>query len=367
MSRSRPGSPSIEAGGTTASTLGRPCTSGSAPPNSPDTTSTPSSARSPPRRWTAPGPSPASCTTASSASPYPTCGTTRPGPSAPPPPPPPLAHELAAALDDRTRAVGECQAASPEPWLARQLGVLAPGASPALRAEYARRAGTAAAYREAAEITNPQQAVAPGPHRSSPELEDMRQATIRALEIRDQADILRGMTQGELEACALDAERAQASAPPDVSGQLRLTAQVEADAWQQAADAQTRHDHTQAAGVETLASLLAAERQHLEAATARYEQRSAATTRTRETAAKARAELARRGLARPPAQPQQPEPEPPDMARWWQQFEADLAAVDRAVGREYQAAITAGTPWPPHRTPPARARTAEQPPNRQEA
>jgi hypothetical protein len=43
---------------------------------------------------------------------------------------PPLAREIAAALDDRVRALGERAAASPEPWLARQLGVLAPGASP---------------------------------------------------------------------------------------------------------------------------------------------------------------------------------------------------------------------------------------------
>ena len=54
---------------------------------------------------------------------------------------PPVAHELAAGLDDRARALGERLAASPEPWLARQLGVLAPGASPALREEYTRRAG----------------------------------------------------------------------------------------------------------------------------------------------------------------------------------------------------------------------------------
>jgi hypothetical protein len=46
------------------------------------------------------------------------------------------ARELAVALDDRARALGERMAASPEPWLARQLGVLAPDASPALRAEY---------------------------------------------------------------------------------------------------------------------------------------------------------------------------------------------------------------------------------------
>jgi hypothetical protein len=40
------------------------------------------------------------------------------------------------------------------------------------------------------------------------------------------------------------------------------------------------------------------------------------------------------------------------MARWWQQqLEADLAAVDHALEREYQAAMAAGKPWPPQRTP----------------
>ena len=143
---------------------------------------------------------------------------------------PALARELAAGLDERARVLGEHLAASPEPWLARRLGALAPGASPALREEYARRAAAAAAYREAAGITDPLQAVSLHPHRSNPELEDMRLAAIRALEISDEADIIRGMTHGELEARALEAERAQATAPPDVSRQLRLTAQAEAEA-----------------------------------------------------------------------------------------------------------------------------------------
>ena len=266
---------------------------------------------------------------------------------------PAVAHELAAGLDDRARALGDQLTASPEPWLARHLGVLAPDASPALREEYARRAAAAAAYREAAGITDPQQAVSPGPHRGNPELEDMRQATIRALEIRDEADIMRGLTRGELEARVLDAERAQATAPPEVSGQLRLTAQAEADAWQQAADAATRHDHAQAANAQALASQIAAERQRLEAASARYEEWSAATSGIRETAAKAKAELERRGLARKPAEQQQPEPggSPLTMAGWWQQFEADLTAAERALERQHQAAIAAGDPWPPQRTP----------------
>ena len=92
------------------------------------------------------------------------------------------------------------------------------------------------------------------------------------------------------------AERAQAGAPPDVSRQLRLTAQAEADAWQQSADAATRHDQAGAASAAILAGQLAAERQRLEADNARYEKWSAATAGTRETAAKAQAELERRGI-----------------------------------------------------------------------
>jgi AAA domain len=155
---------------------------------------------------------------------------------------PAVAHELAAGLDQRARALGERLAVSLEPWLARQLGVLAPHASPLLREDYARRAATAAAYREAAGITDPGQAIAPGPHRGNPELDRLRQAAIRALEIRDEAETVRGMTHGELEARILDGDRALAAAPPDVSRDLRLIEWAEADAWQEFADAEIRHD-----------------------------------------------------------------------------------------------------------------------------
>jgi hypothetical protein len=241
---------------------------------------------------------------------------------------PPAARELAAALDDRARAFGERLAASPEPWLARHLGVLAPGASPALREEYTRRAGTAAAYREAAGITHPGQAVTPMPHRGNPELEAMRKAVLVALEIRDEADILRGLDRGELEARALQGQRARAAAPPDVSTRLRLAAQAEADAWRQAADAQTRHDHTAAANATALAAHLAAQRQRLEADHARYEQWSASTRVIRDTAGKATAELQRRGQAQP-----------------------DAGAVDCAGAGEPRAASNIAAPWPPQRVP----------------
>ena len=242
-----------------------------------------------------------------------------------------VAHELAAALDQRARALGEHLAAGPEPWLTRHLGVLAPAASPALRGEYARRAAAAAAYREAAGITDPQQAISLLPHRGRPELEDMRLAAIRALEIRGEAAILRGLTHGELEARTLAAERAPASGPPDVSRQLRLTAQAEADAWQQSAEATTCHDQTGAANAKALAGRIAVERQQLEAANARYEQWSVATASTRETGASARAELERRGLVR-----QSPEPSQPQAAN---EPGADITTVDAGVGgANHQAA-----------------------------
>ena len=181
-----------------------------------------------------------------------------------------MAHELAAALDQRARVLGEQLAASPEPWLANQLGILAPHASPRLREDYARRAAAAAAYREAAGITDPGQAIAPEPHRGNPELDHLRRTAIRALEIRDETEIIRGMTHGELEARILDGERAQASAPPDVSRELRLTAQAEADAWQQSADAEIKHDPAGSAGATALARHMAAQREQLEAANAHY-------------------------------------------------------------------------------------------------
>ncbi len=263
-----------------------------------------------------------------------------------------VARELAAGLDDRIRALGERMASSPQPWLARQLGVIAPDASPVLREEYTRRAGLAAAYREAAGITNPEQAVSLQPHRGNPELENMRQATITALEIRDEAAILRGLDRSELEAQVLAGERAQAGAPPDESRALRLTAQAEADALQQSADAEVQHDETSAASAKALAQQLAAERQRLEADNARYEMWSADTGDVREAAGRASAELQRRGHARPEEEPQpQANEEPQTIAGWWREFESDLQAVERALARQHQAAIDAGEPRLPQRAP----------------
>jgi len=263
---------------------------------------------------------------------------------------PALADELAAGLDDRRRELGERALANPEPWLTRHLGPPpGPDASPVLREDYARRAGTAAAYREAQGITDPDQAVSFCPT-SGPELEVLRKDTFRALEIADEHAEIRAMSRGELEAQVLDGDRAQATAPPDTSSQLRLTSQAEADAWQQSADAAAEHDRERADNARLLASALAARTSRLEAANARYEEWSARTASTREIAEEAKAELQRRG--------QQPSAsgaaESRDMATWWREFQVHVDAVDRAIEHEHQAAINDGQPWPPERKPEAR-------------
>jgi hypothetical protein len=180
----------------------------------------------------------------------------------------------------------------------------------------------------------------------------MRAATIRALEYRDEAAIIRGMTRGELEAQVLEGDRARASAPPDVSCQLRLTAQAEVDALRQAADAQARHDQAAAASARALAWQLTVEREGLEVGNARYEDWAEDTRARREAVGKARAELQKRGRARPQQEQQaQVAAGPQTMAEWRQQAEADIDAVDRVLARQHQAAIDGGEPWPPLRAP----------------
>jgi hypothetical protein len=254
-----------------------------------------------------------------------------------------------------TAQLGERLAAKPEPWLTRYLGVLSPDASPALREEYVQRAGTAAAYREARGITDPQQAVSFGPH-PEPELAAMQRDTFQALEIADEHAEIRAMSRGELEARVLQAN-AQATAPPDVSERLRVTAQAEADAWQQSAAAETEHDLMQAHKARALANQMAAGKSRLEAASARYEEWSAKTIGTRDTAGKARAELQRRGHEPAPAQT----PQPQSALDWWQELEANIEAVDRALARQQQAAIDVGWPWPSVRHPAAQPEAERSP------
>lgn len=140
-----------------------------------------------------------------------------------------VAPELAAGLDVRIRELGERMIQRPQPWLLKHLGMLAPDASPALREDYARRAGIAAGYSETVGITDSGQANSPHPHRANPELDAMRSSTMKALAIPENPYAT--MTRGELEARILDGERAQETAPPEVTSQLRLTPRTERRVW----------------------------------------------------------------------------------------------------------------------------------------
>ena len=164
-----------------------------------------------------------------------------------------------------------------------------------LCADYERRAGIAAGYREAAGITNPYQGVSPEPHHGNPELENMRKEVIHELEYPDEAALWAGMDRGQLEAHTAAAERAHAAAPPDVSARLRATAHAEADARQQAADAQVSGEGAGAKNAQELAGLLSTERQDLETQNAEHEQWANSTRSIRDNGDKAAAELNRRG------------------------------------------------------------------------
>ena len=141
-----------------------------------------------------------------------------------------IAQATAEALDSRTAALGDRLLAQPEPWVMRHLGPppreAKPGLQTMLQADYSRRAGIAQSYREAAGITDPHQVIRWEGHKGNPELEAMRQDTIRALQIRDEQADLAGMDRGQLEAKTIAGARARAAAPKDVSAQLRSAAQL---------------------------------------------------------------------------------------------------------------------------------------------
>ena len=104
---------------------------------------------------------------------------------------------------------------------------------------------------------------------------------------------------------------------------------------------------------DVLAAFSCVEAQRLEAANACYETWADGTSSNRDAAGKARAELERRRLAQQTTEQRhsEVEREPQAMLEWWRQLESDLAEVDRAIEREHQAAVAAGKPWPPERTP----------------
>jgi hypothetical protein len=256
---------------------------------------------------------------------------------------PQLAHEAAKAIDNRIAALGMRYAEKPEPWLTSQLGAFPINGSALEQQDYLHRAGSAAAYREAAGIDDPHQAVSLTPHTADPVRERMRQDTITQLEIRDEEQLYRAMSRGELETRQRQAQRAYAAGPKDVSAELKDTALAEAAQRQAAAEAEAQGDDATANALHSLAGLLRTQKAALEVDHARHENWSAETAEVREEGAKARAELVRRGQAAEPV------PEETTL-EWWQRFERDCQAFDQHLASLQTQAETEGRSWPPQPT-----------------
>ena len=129
-------------------------------------------------------------------------------------------REAARMLDTRQAELGRQLAAQPPPW-ALDAWKVPPAAeeSAELRADWELQAGIVGAYREAAGITNPGQAIGPPPTGQA-ELSEAYQSAVRALRLPDNEALLRAMGSGELEAASAAGARAAASARPDVQAEV---------------------------------------------------------------------------------------------------------------------------------------------------
>ena len=245
-------------------------------------------------------------------------------------------------MDARTQTIGEQLAARPEPWLVDRLGMPPPQPG-RLRDDWIGRAGRAGFYRQAHGITDPNVALGPRPD-GNPELQTAWDQAAWVLEIRDEEHDVRRASQAELEGTVRVYTRAAAAAPPDMSRQLdyyrkqaaglqRQAEQAEADG-----DMQLASDSRAAAAEETRQADGLSNAQDIRDAWDRQHEANRLAARA------ARQELDRRGIT---AEPDRNEPE--SLIEWWRQFEADAAAVDRAIEWQHQAAIDDGKAWPPQR------------------
>ena len=109
--------------------------------------------------------------------------------------------------DGRAAELGREVAARPPQWALEAWGV--PPAEGALRADWEKRAGIVASYREAAGVTEPTQAIGPVPSGQA-QLREAFARSVRALELPDEQALLKAMGPGDLEAKIGAYERAAA-------------------------------------------------------------------------------------------------------------------------------------------------------------
>ena len=133
----------------------------------------------------------------------------------------PAEIQAADQMADRRQAeLGRELAERPPPWALQAWGVPpAHQESAARRADWEKQAGIVGYYRELAGITDPAQAIGPVPS-GQPDLAETFHASVRALQLPDDAALLKAMGQGELEAAVDEHDRALALAPADVQADI---------------------------------------------------------------------------------------------------------------------------------------------------
>lgn len=135
-------------------------------------------------------------------------------------------------MDERVALLGWRAAVDRPPWALRYLGEVP--ADPADRAEWIRRAGLAAAYREESGYAHDADAIGPAPARGSPELRATWHATFTALRMPGEDHEIAAATDGQLWSWR-DAYTGDAAwAPPHVVGEL-CDARLADDAYRAAA------------------------------------------------------------------------------------------------------------------------------------
>jgi len=136
--------------------------------------------------------------------------------------------ELAEAMDDRVRRLGEHTAQTQPLWARQAFGPLPHGRS--ARAGWERRASLVAAYRERYGYSHPTDPIGPEPAKTSPEQRAAWHAALNALGRINGIDV-RCCSDGELWLRRAAYERESAWAPPRVAEELRLMRLAQRDAY----------------------------------------------------------------------------------------------------------------------------------------
>ena len=162
--------------------------------------------------------------------------------------------------------------------------------SPALQADWLARIGDAAGYRQAAGITDPNMVVGPAPQ-AHPELLNWHTRVLGKLEIETEERMIWAMTRGQLEATVAAGERMKATAPPEVSPELKAERLAEADAQARGAELAALGDHQAAQEAQARADAADVRATVLEGQAEVYARWEADTAAERHAAELARSEL----------------------------------------------------------------------------